>query len=191
MTVYCPACLELSRKNEKSWPQALLNSEFYVSLQSQMNMVPIVQLVRASDCGSECRRFESDWAPFQKSLKFLNFRDFSFFWLSSFVPRQGKFCFVILMLYICDIKYGRNMDTIAIDRKQTAFRLRKDLLERLKIEARKENRSLNNYVESVLLDAVYREPNEETLAAMEEAREGKNLTKVDTSSLESFLKSLE
>ena len=77
------------------------------------------------------------------------------------------------------------MDTIALDRKQTAFRLRKDLLERLKIEARKENRSLNNYVESVLLDAVYREPNEETLAAMKEAREGKNLTKVDTSSLES------
>ena len=69
--------------------------------------------------------------------------------------------------------------------------IRKDLLERLKIEARKENRSLNNYVESVLLDAVYREPNEETLAAMEEARDGKDLTKVDTSSLESFLKSLE
>lgn len=83
------------------------------------------------------------------------------------------------------------MDTMAIDRKQTAFRLRKDLLERLKIEARKENRSLNNYVESVLLDAVYREPNEETLAAMEEARDGKDLTKVDTSSFESFLKSLE
>ena len=81
------------------------------------------------------------------------------------------------------------MDTIALDRKQTAFRLRKDLLERLKIEARKENRSLNNYVESVLW--THREPNEETLAAMKEAREGKNLTKVDTSSLESFLKSLE
>ena len=88
-------------------------------------------------------------------------------------------------------KYVRNMDTIALDRKQTAFRLRKDLLERLKIEARKENRSLNNYVESVLLDAVYREPTEETLAAMKEAKEGKDLTKVDTSSLESFLKSLE
>ena len=26
-------------------------------------MVPIVQLVRASDCGSECREFESHWAP--------------------------------------------------------------------------------------------------------------------------------
>ena len=36
------------------------------------------------------------------------------------------------------------METVAVDRKQTAFRLRKDLLERLKIEARKENRSLNN-----------------------------------------------
>lgn len=83
------------------------------------------------------------------------------------------------------------MKTIALDRKQTAFRLRKDLLERLKIAARKENRSLNNYVESVLMDAVYREPNDETLAAMKEAEEGKNLTKVDTSSFESFLKSLE
>ena len=29
----------------------------------QLNMVPIVQLVRASDCGSECRGFESHWAP--------------------------------------------------------------------------------------------------------------------------------
>ena len=83
------------------------------------------------------------------------------------------------MLYICDIKYNIYMETIASDRKQTAFRLRKDLLERLKvearkeIEARKENRSLNNYVESVLMDVVYREPNDETLAAMKEAEEGK------------------
>ena len=56
------------------------------------------------------------------------------------------------------------MNTVAVDRKQTAFRLRTDLLDRLKVAAKKENRSLNNYVESVLLDAVYREPNEETLA---------------------------
>ena len=41
------------------------------------------------------------------------------------------------------------------------------------------------------MDVVYREPNDETLAAMKEAEEGKNLTKVDTSSFESFLKSLE
>lgn len=71
------------------------------------------------------------------------------------------------------------MDTVAFDRKQTAFRLRADLLDRLKAAARKENRSLNNYVESVLLDAVYREPNEETLAAMKEAKENKNLETLD------------
>ena len=58
----------------------------------------------------------------------------------------------------------RIMNTVAFDRKQTAFRLRTDLLDRLKVAAKKENRSLNNYVESVLLEAVYREPNEETLA---------------------------
>lgn len=71
------------------------------------------------------------------------------------------------------------MDTVAFDRKQTAFRLRADLLDRLKAAARKENRSLNNYVESVLLDAVYGEPNEETLAAMKEAKENKNLETLD------------
>ena len=27
------------------------------------DMVPVVQLVRASDCGSECPRFESERAP--------------------------------------------------------------------------------------------------------------------------------
>ena len=73
----------------------------------------------------------------------------------------------------------RNMNTIAVDRKQTAFRLRTDLLDRLKVAAKKENRSLNNYVESVLLDAVYREPNEETLAAMKDANENGNLETLD------------
>ena len=47
-------------EKEEILPQFLQYPEIYVSLQSQMNMVPIVQLVRASDCGSECRRFESD-----------------------------------------------------------------------------------------------------------------------------------
>lgn len=75
------------------------------------------------------------------------------------------------------------MDTVALNRKQTAFRLRTYLLERLKVVARKENRSLNNYVESVLLDAVYREPNEETLAAMKEAKENKNLETLDLDKL--------
>lgn len=82
------------------------------------------------------------------------------------------------------------MDTIALDRKQTAFRLRKDLLERLKIEARKENRSLNNYVESVLMDVVYKIPNDETLAAMKEAKEGKSLETLSLNDFEEFVASL-
>lgn len=56
-----------------------------------------------------------------------------------------------------------------IQRKQTSFRLRTDLLEALRSAARRENRTLNNFVESTLLDAVYYEPNEVTKAAIEEA----------------------
>lgn len=79
---------------------------------------------------------------------------------------------------------------IAIPRTQTAFRLSNELLRRLKIEACKQNRSLNNYVESVLMDAVYRVPNRETLAAMEEAREEKNLETINLENLEGFIDSL-
>ncbi|MDE6440341.1 MAG: toxin-antitoxin system protein [Bacteroidales bacterium] len=82
------------------------------------------------------------------------------------------------------------MEAIA-ERKQTAFRLRADLLVRLKIEAHKENRSLNNYVENILMETVNHLPNDETLAAMQEAEQGKRLKKVDMASLERFLKSLE
>ena len=78
----------------------------------------------------------------------------------------------------------------AIPRTQTAFRLSNELLRRLKIEARKQNRSLNNYVESVLMDAVYRVPNRVTLAAMEEAREEKNLETINLENLEGFIDSL-
>lgn len=84
----------------------------------------------------------------------------------------------------------RNMNTISVDRKQTAFRLRTDLLDRLKVAAKKENRSLNNYVESVLLDAVYREPNEETLTAMKEAKENGNLETLDLDNFEKYVDSL-
>ena len=46
-----------------------------------------------------------------------------------------------------------------IRRKPTSFRLRGDLIEGLKRNAARENRTLNNYVESVLMDVVYGEPN--------------------------------
>jgi predicted transcriptional regulator len=80
------------------------------------------------------------------------------------------------------------METV-IGRKQTSFRLREDLLERLQLAARKENRSLSNFVENALMDLVYNEPNEETKAAIEEARANKNLKTVEMNSFEDFVKS--
>ena len=73
---------------------------------------------------------------------------------------------------------------------QTAFRFDRDLIRRLKIKAKKENRSLNNYVETVLMDIVYDEPNIETVAAIEEVRSGKQLEKLDVDNLEGFVAEL-
>jgi len=84
------------------------------------------------------------------------------------------------------------MSTVTLDvpKKQTAFRFSEDLLRRLKIRARKENRSLNNYVEKVLMDVVYDEPNEETKAAIKEAKENKDLETLDLKKFKEFVASL-
>lgn len=63
---------------------------------------------------------------------------------------------------------------VGIQKKATIFRLNVDLIERLTEMAKREHRSLNNFVECVLLDVAYNEPNEVTKAAMEEARSGKS-----------------
>lgn len=76
-------------------------------------------------------------------------------------------------------------------RKPTMFRLKAELVDRLKIAAKRENRSLNNYVESVLMDVVYHEPNAETRAAIEETRRGVYAGTIDTSSIEAMIKSIE
>lgn len=78
----------------------------------------------------------------------------------------------------------------AIIRKQTSFRLRKDLLEVLQREAKKANRSLNNFVESTLMDAMYSQPNEETLNAMKEAESGEELETLDLDNFKDYVKSL-
>ena len=83
----------------------------------------------------------------------------------------------------------KRMET-TITRTQTAFRLSTELLKRLKIEARKQNRSLNNFVESVLMDAVYLIPNSQTMAAVKEAREDENLETINLDNLEEFIESL-
>lgn len=79
---------------------------------------------------------------------------------------------------------------IAIEKKAQSFRLPVDLIERLKKMARKQNRSLNNYVECVLMDLVYSEPNEATCAAIEEAKSGKLQGSLDVSSVEAMYKSM-
>ena len=82
-----------------------------------------------------------------------------------------------------------NIQTL-VNKKQTAFRFNEDLLNRLKIAAKKENRSLNNYVESVLMGIVNLKPKKETLEAMKEAKEGNCLETLDLDNFENFVASL-
>ena len=77
------------------------------------------------------------------------------------------------------------METTIV-RRPASFRLRADLLEGLKRNAARENRSLNNYVESVLLEFMYDEPNETTKAAIREAMSGQNRNKTYTDVDEMF-----
>ncbi|MDR0988944.1 MAG: toxin-antitoxin system HicB family antitoxin [Prevotellaceae bacterium] len=82
------------------------------------------------------------------------------------------------------------METIAT-KKQTAFRLSPELVNRLKVAAKREHRSLNNFVENILTDALYNEPNEVTKKAINEAKSGKFAGTIHTESMEAFLKSCE
>ena len=50
-----------------------------------------------------------------------------------------------------------------ITRKQTAFRLQEDLLDKLREKATACNRSLNNFVEYILLEAVKTSPTENAI----------------------------
>ena len=82
-----------------------------------------------------------------------------------------------------------NMKIPVAKKKQTAFRLDDDLLEKLKEKADRENRSLNNYVERVLMFVAYDEPNEITIAAMKEAMSGKG-KELDLAKWNEFVASL-
>lgn len=77
-------------------------------------------------------------------------------------------------------------------KKNQSFRLPVDLIDRLKQLAKRQNRSLNNYVETLLLDAAYHEPNSTTLAAMREAETGalRNEPALDLTSIEAMEKSM-
>lgn len=79
---------------------------------------------------------------------------------------------------------------ITLEKKAHVFRLPAYLLDRLKELAQKDRRSLNNYVEGILLDAVYHEPNAETIAALNDAKAGRYIGEdIDPTNIDSFLKS--
>ncbi|MDE6402742.1 MAG: toxin-antitoxin system protein [Muribaculaceae bacterium] len=77
-------------------------------------------------------------------------------------------------------------------KKNQSFRLPLDLINRLKEMAKGQNRSLNNFVETLLLDAAYHEPNAVTRAAMREAESGvlRDAPAIDLTSIQSMEKSL-
>ncbi|MGM9860265.1 MAG: toxin-antitoxin system protein, partial [Muribaculaceae bacterium] len=81
---------------------------------------------------------------------------------------------------------------IALPKKNQSFRLSVDLIARLRLLAKRQNRSLNNYVETLLIDAAYSEPNDTTLAAMKEAQSGslRDTNPLDLSSIEAMERSM-
>ena len=81
------------------------------------------------------------------------------------------------------------MNTTAV-RKQTSFRLNSELLESLREEAKRHNRSLNNFVESILMAFMEEKPNKTTLAAMKEAENSEKLESLDMDNFRSFVDSL-
>ena len=75
-------------------------------------------------------------------------------------------------------------------RKQTSLRLSTELIEKLQIEAKRHNRSLNNLVESVLMAFVSDRSNKTTLAAMKEAESLDSLETLDLNNFRSYVDSL-
>jgi len=92
------------------------------------------------------------------------------------------------MLYI--YKKKQIIET-AVTKKQTTFRFESDVLSRLKVSAKNENRSVNNFVENYLKDLLSKIPNATTLAAIEEAKTGTSTERIDMSSFEAIMKSHE
>lgn len=71
-------------------------------------------------------------------------------------------------------------------KKQTAFRIEDQLLERVKERAKREKRSLNNYVQMILLKEMEQDvpvsknkPNEKTQKALEEVHNNIGLSSIE------------
>jgi len=77
-----------------------------------------------------------------------------------------------------------------VTKRQTAFRFESDVLNRLKVAAKNENRSVNNFVENYLKELLYKTPNAATLAAMQECEKNDNLEILDLDNFQAYVKSL-
>lgn len=77
-----------------------------------------------------------------------------------------------------------------VTRKQTSFRLNEDLMDCLRLEAKKYNRSLNNLVESILISFLENRPNDTTLAAMKEAESNADLETIELKNFRKLVDSL-
>ena len=79
-----------------------------LSANAGSNMVPVVQLVRASDCGSECRRFESVRAP---------------------TPKQKQGCRALLLFYVHPTKTTGQLSAYAALQKRNVLRDNDDIIQ--------------------------------------------------------------
>ncbi len=79
---------------------------------------------------------------------------------------------------------------LSLNRNTQVFHLPAFLIDKLKELAAQNRSNLNEYVETLLLDAVYHEPNELTTCSFQEAKDGKLYGPIDTSSVEGMLKSM-
>jgi len=73
---------------------------------------------------------------------------------------------------------------------EIALHLDKGLIDQLEKEAKRENKSLNGYVEKMLRKLIRRQPNPETMEAIREARENDNLEVLDVDHFKEFVASL-
>ena len=79
------------------------------------------------------------------------------------------------------------MNTININKKSTSLWLNSNLYAYIEKLAKKENRSLNNFIETTLFDALnYREPNEKTKKGIKESREERSSLKKYSSTEDLF-----
>lgn len=79
------------------------------------------------------------------------------------------------------------MDAVKLS---TSIRIEASILATIREEAKSENRSLSNYIETLFYRLGYRPHNEETIQACRDARNGDVAGVVDTSSTENFIASI-